>query len=231
VAFRAVIWDLDGTLSDTEELHFRAWQNTMASHDLDYPYEVFIAGFGRSNLEMLAEQMPTFTPHRIVEISEQKEHAYRQLLQPGAIELLAGVQHWLDLFRALGIDQVLGSSAPMANIVTMIDVLGIGGYFHGLLSGYRVPRGKPDPMLFVRCAAAIDVAPQECLVIEDSIHGVEAAYRAAMHSIAVGKIARTDAVQAYVASPQPRTLAVDTLEALTSEQILALFANDFGTGG
>ncbi len=222
MALAAVIWDLDGTLSDTEQLHFKAWRATMAEHGLDYPYEQFLAGFGRSNLDMLAEQMPTFTPTRIAEISEQKELAYRQLLQPGAIELLAGVQHWLDRFRTLGIPQVLGSSAPMANIVAMIDVLGIGAYFHGLLSGYLVPRGKPDPMLFLRCAAAVETPAMDCVVIEDSIHGVEAAFRAGMASIAVGKIAGTDAVRTYLESPSPKTIALDSLEALTLEDIAAL---------
>jgi len=223
VKLTTVIWDLDGTLTDTEQLHFQAWRQTMAKRGIDYPFERFAEGFGRNNLEILAEQLPNLSAATALELSEEKELAYRLLLKPGAIESMAGTLAWLEQFHALQLSQIVGSSAPMANIVAMIDVLAIGDYFHGMLSGYRVPRGKPDPLLFLRCAAAAEVAPGACLVIEDSIYGIEAAHRAGMPSIAVGKLARTALVQPYVQSTQPPCLAIDSLDHVTMEQIAALF--------
>ena len=221
--FTTVIWDLDGTLTDTEQLHFQAWRQTMAKRGIDYPFEHFVAGFGRNNLDILAEQMPSLSLAMALELSEEKELAYRLLLKPGAIESIPGTLAWLEQFHALKLTQIVGSSAPMANIVAMIDVLSIGNYFHGMLSGYRVPRGKPDPLLFLRCAAAAEGVPGACLVIEDSIHGIEAAHRAGMPSIAVGKLARTAVIQPYVQSTQPPCLAVDSLDHVTMAQIEALF--------
>ena len=110
---------------------------------------------------------------------------------PGPLATLPGVDHWLAAFQALGLRQCIGSSGPMANIVAMTAVLGIGDYFHALVSGARLPKGKPDPTIFLLSAAAAGVEPSHCLVVEDAIHGIEAAQRAGMASVAVGDLARS----------------------------------------
>jgi hypothetical protein len=140
-------------------------------------------------------------------VSVEKERAYRDRLQPGAIQLLDGVGVWLEEFRRLGVRQVIGSSAPMANIVAMIHVLGIGDDFHAMLSGYRLPRGKPDPLLFLRCAAAAEADPQGCLV-----------------SIAVGKLATAAELEPYRQVAWPPCLASASLADVTPTQVHSLFS-------
>lgn len=218
---QTVIWDLDGTLTDSTALHYQAWKATMAGHGVDYSEEMFLAGYGRNNFEILAEQMPGFSSAKIGAVSEEKEQAYRNLLHPGALTLLPGVSEWLQRCHELRLNQVVGSSAPMGNIVAMLQVLGVGDCFHAILSGYRVPRGKPDPLLFLRCAAAAESAPAGCLVIEDSIHGIEAAHRAGMPSIAVGSLAYSDALRPYLDAGSPRCLPIGTLAELAPEQIFS----------
>jgi len=224
VKLQAVIWDLDGTITDSAALHFQAWRATMADHGVDYTRELFLHGFGRNNFEILAEQMPGFTSAKISQVSEEKEAAYRHLLHPGSLDLLPGVGQWLAHFHAIGIPQAIGSSAPMANIIAMTDVLEVGDLFHALLSGYRLPRGKPDPMLFLRCAAAVEANPEACLVIEDTIHGIEAAQRAGMASIVVGPVAKGDAIKPYLRTEWPPCQAAATLSDLAIEPILSWFA-------
>ena len=212
---KAVIWDLDNTIVDTEELHRRAWQTITRQHGIEYSDEEFRAGYGRNNAEILRELLPNPTPAMIAMISVQKEAAFRALVQPGAVALLPGVADWLDAIRRQGKWQLVGSSGPMANIVTTIEALGIGDYFLALLSGSTLPRGKPHPDLFLRCADAARVPQQECLVIEDSIHGVEAAHRAGMVCIAVGPLAQSDRLQPFLAAARgPHCVAVASLAAL-----------------
>ena len=212
---KAVIWDLDNTIVDTEEFHRRAWQTITRQHGIEYSDEEFRAGYGRNNAEILRELLPNPTPAMMAMISVQKEAAFRALVQPGAVVLLPGVADWLEAIRRQGIWQLVGSSGPMANIVTTIEALGIGDYFLALLSGSTLPRGKPHPDLFLRCAAAARVPPQECLVIEDSIHGVEAAHRAGMVCIAVGPLAQSDRLQPFLAAARgPHCVAVASLAAL-----------------
>ncbi|MFN8464375.1 MAG: HAD family phosphatase [Caldilineaceae bacterium] len=221
---QAVIWDLDGTITDSATLHFQAWRATMADHGVDYTHELFLHGFGRNNFEILAEQMPDFTSAKISQVSEEKEAAYRSLLHPGALELLPGVGQWLAHVHTLGLPQAIGSSAPMANIIAMTHVLEVGDLFHALLSGYRLPRGKPDPMLFLRCAASVEANPESCLVIEDTIHGIEAAQRAGMASIVVGPVAKSDAVKPYLRTAWPPCQAAGTLADLAIEPILSWYS-------
>ena len=212
---KTIIWDLDNTITDTEEFHRRAWQEIMRRYDLKYSDEEFRASYGRNNAEILRERLPDLAHDMIAQISVQKEDAFRALVRPGAVALLPGVRDWLDAFRQHGVWQVIGSSGPMANIVTTIGALGLGDYFLAMLSGATLPLGKPHPDLFLRCADATHVPPQECLVIEDSIHGVEAARRAGMACIAVGPLASSAGLQGFLAAGDgPPCVAVASLAQL-----------------
>ncbi len=200
MTIKAILWDLDGTLADSTALHFQAWQTLMQRCAVPYTYQMFIDGYGRNNAEILAEHFDPADLATIQRVSFEKEVIFRDLLAPDALALLPGVDAWLGDFRRLGLPQVIGSSAPMANITAMMRALDIGDYFIAMVSGVHLPKGKPDPAIFLRCAAVAGVAPAACLVIEDSIHGIEAAQRAGMRSVAVGAVASSDALQALLAA-------------------------------
>ena len=210
---KALIWDLDGTIADTAELHFQAWRATMPRYGVDYTEAAFLASFGRNNVEILTELLDTPTPATIHKISDEKEHAFRLLVTPTTVQLLPGVAEWLQYFRTHQVRQAIGSSGPMANIAAVVTALEAGDFFHALLSGFGLPRGKPDPMLFRHCAAALGVAAGECVVIEDSIHGVEGAWRAGMACVAVGALAVSPQLEPYLMAHEgPRVLPMPALE-------------------
>ena len=187
---KAIIWDLDGTIADTAPAHFAAWQDILRGEGIDYSHEQFVHDFGRNNSELLPELMgPELRAAQIAEISDTKEARFRHYLHNGyGVELMLGVADWLQRFDDAGLKQAVGSSGTMANIIAIINELNIGDYFHGLLSGIRLPLGKPHPALFLNVAAALELTPTNCVVIEDSGHGIEAARRAGMASIAAGDI-------------------------------------------
>ena len=126
---KAIIWDLDGTIADTEELHFQAWRATMPRYGVDYTQVAFEASFGRNNVEILTELLDSPTPATIQQISDEKEHAFRQLVTPTTIRLLPGVADWLHFFRAHKVRQAIGSSGPMANIAAVVAALEVGDFF------------------------------------------------------------------------------------------------------
>jgi HAD superfamily hydrolase (TIGR01509 family) len=223
---RTVLWDLDGTIADTAQAHFAAWQETMAAEGVEYPYTRFVADFGRNNDELLPELLgPAITPARIQTISRHKEAAFRHYLHQGyGVRLLPGVLDWLERFERAGFKQAIGSSGPMANIVAIVEKLEIADYFHGLLTGLRLPRGKPDPAIFLNLASALEVEPVQCIVIEDTTHGIEAARRAGMASIAVGAVAANPGLDKVLAANPGRTcLRVAQLSDLSWKQVEALW--------
>jgi len=199
MAVKAVLWDLDGTIADSAALHYQAWQSIMGRYAIHYTHQMFVDAFGRNNAEILTELFDTADAATIQRISHEKEADFRALLTPGALEPLPGVLDWLTSFGQQGLPQVIGSSGPMANIAAMVHALGIGDYFLALVTGAHLPKGKPDPTLFRRCAAVAGVEPADCLVIEDSIHGIDAAQRAGMRSIAVGALANSDGLRTLLA--------------------------------
>ena len=147
---RTVLWDLDGTLADTTALHYHAWQCTMDTFGEPYSYAEFAAGFGRNNRSVLSEkfQIEPNVP-RISEVANYKEAMTRQLLPDTDVQLLPGVAETLAMLAAAGVYQAVASSGPMANIVAMVNKLGIGDSFLAILSGATLPRGKPHPDLFL----------------------------------------------------------------------------------
>ncbi len=193
---RTVLWDMDGTIADTEELHYRSWHETMATVGIDYGYETFLADFGKNNGEILRRELGVdATLAAIVDVSKRKERSFREMVARETVPLLPGVAYWLAELKEAGVRQVVSSSGAMANIAALVAHLQVGDYFLALMSGYSLPRGKPHPAIFLNSAAAVGVTPAHCIVVEDSRAGIEAARRAGMASIAVGKIAEGDGLQ------------------------------------
>ena len=225
----AVLWDLDGTIADTGQLHFQAWQAVLAQEGIDYSYEMFIDDFGRNNAELLSELLADrkaamgkteFDAHS-ADIAQRKEDAFRRLMADGGeLPILPGVLDWLENFRAAGLLQAISSSGPMANITATLHKIGVADFFHAYLTGAPLPRGKPDPMLFLHSAAALNVEPTRCIVMDDSLHGLEGARRADMVSIAVGQMVHSDALQQMLAQvPGPPCMPIGDLRQLTWSEL------------
>jgi HAD superfamily hydrolase (TIGR01509 family) len=184
MTIHGVLWDMDGVLIDTGELHFLAWSATLDSFHIPFSYELFLEGFGMNNRDMLKNLLghdpdPVF----FAQICTQKETAFLQMI-PGRVKLLPGVRETLRYLASKNIRQAIASSAPMENIDALVDELDLRLCFHRMISGYDIP-GKPAPDVFLASARAIGVSPSECLVIEDSVTGVEGAKRAGMACLAV----------------------------------------------
>lgn len=223
---RTVLWDMDGTLADTEAVHFHVWTETLRFYGIDfYDHATFIADFGRNNGEILTDLLGSrATPQLIAEIGERKERTFRRMLPQEEVAILPGVADWLQRFQEAGVRQVVSSSGTMANIAALVAKLELGDYFMALLSGYRLPRGKPHPAIFLNSAAAVGAAPSECIVIEDSMAGVEAARRAGMASIAVGALAAKPALGRLLTELHGRPcLPVADLTQVTWQQVNALW--------
>src|SRR5215468_6976985 len=183
---RAVIWDLDGTLIDSSELHWKAWQEVTAVENIPLTYEQYVADFGKRNDEILRGRMGAdLSDEFIARVSLAKEDVYRDLIRTKGLELLPGARYWLERLKAEGWLQALGTSAPRGNIDAVFAALGIEKFFDAVMSSEEVKAGKPEPDVFLVAAEKMGVTPRDCIVIEDAPSGVEAARRAGMKSVGV----------------------------------------------
>ena len=181
----AVLWDLDGTLADTEQAHFRAWQTLCLEFDRALSWEQFKPTFGLGNPDILRMLInPTLNDAEVEQLSQRKEALFREetggviVAMPGARELVAHL-------TASGIVQAIGSSAPPENITFMLQALGLQHAFKATVSRWQVPNGKPAPDIFLRAAEEVSVPPAQCVVLEDAPAGVLAAHAGGMRCVAL----------------------------------------------
>ena len=195
---KAVLWDMDGTLVDSEELHWISWRNTMAKEDIVITREQFLSSFGQRNDSIIPSWLgSTATDERIERIAQEKEEFYRGLVRRIGIGLEPGVTIWLDRLHKNGWCQAIASAAPRANIDAVLEALSATHVFQGIVSAEDVHRGKPDPEVYVLAASRVGVPAERCIVVEDAGAGIEGARRACMRSIGVshqGKDLHADVV-------------------------------------
>jgi beta-phosphoglucomutase len=181
----AAIWDVDGTLVDTAELHFAAW--TRLCKELGRPFSRadFAATFGKRNPEILAYLFgPVFTDSQIAELGHRKEEYYKAAARHG-VDLLPGVRDLLMALKDNGVRQAIGSSAPLGNVDLIVSLTGTAEFFQAIVSSEDTTRGKPDPQVFLIAAERLGIAPAKCVVFEDAIAGVQAAKAGGMKCVAV----------------------------------------------
>ena len=185
---RAVLWDMDGTLIDSEEYHWIAWRNTMAGEGIPITREQFLASFGQRNDSIVPRWIGgDVTPERIDKIANTKEEMYRALIRTYGIAPLPGVENWVHRLHQEGWVQAIASAAPRANVDAVLEALSTTRVFQGIVSAEDVHRGKPDPEVFLVAASRVGASPERCIVVEDAAAGIEGARRAGMRSIGVNR--------------------------------------------
>src|SRR5688572_387586 len=191
---KAVLWDLDGTLVDSEEFHWLSWRDTMRVEGVELTYPQFLASFGQRNDRIVPAWLgPDVDVARMNRIGEEKEAEYRRLAETHGLTPLPGAVEWLTALKTSGWKQAIASSAPLVNVEMMLRVAGLAGYFDAIASAEDVTAGKPDPQIFLGAAAKLQVPPSRCVVVEDAAAGVEGARRGGMRCIGVTKNGRLSA--------------------------------------
>lgn len=212
---KAVLWDMDGVLADTSPLHFQTWDRVLTEQRIPFDRQKFHHIYGLKNYDLLPYLAgKPLEPQWIQRISDQKELAFRQAIR-GHLLPLPGVKDWLLRFKSWGYKQAVASSAPPENVEALVDELAIRDFFDALVTPGDLP-GKPDPAVFIKASRQLGIPAEYCIVLEDSIPGVQAAHRANMRCIAV---TTTNPPEALTQAD----IVVDTLDQLTVKQVESLF--------
>lgn len=182
---KGVIFDLDGVIIDTGELHKLSWIDLVEREGWQISDEFFRETFGMQNkkiLPLLAGK--ELSDEQIAQLGDWKEARFRQLAE-GKLELMVGVRELLDELLQNEFRMAIGTSTPAVNLDMIIETLQIGRYFDGLVTAEDVQNSKPAPDTFLAAAEKLNLPPHRCVVIEDAIPGVKAAKAADMAVVAV----------------------------------------------
>jgi beta-phosphoglucomutase family hydrolase len=182
----ACIFDWDGVIIDSSEHHIEGWRRFAKEENFVFPEHHFKQSFGMKN-EQIIPQLWKWTddPAEIKRIDNKKEALYRDIMKEKGLVALPGVAELLGLLKKNKIPCAIGSSAPMANVGTGLDILGYGHFFQTVVSGEDVKLGKPDPQIFLTAAFRLAFPPDRCVVFEDAKVGVAAAKAGGMKVVAV----------------------------------------------
>ncbi len=192
---RAVIFDFDGVITDSEILHFRAFNAVLTQYgfQLTKP-EYYKKYLGMSDADcfraLIAEGRLPIPEPQIKNLGQQKTRVFEKLARTEG-RIIEGVREFLDTLSAAKVPTAICSGALRAEIELILEEAGLRGYFDVIVSAEEVQRGKPDPEGFLLALEKLNEvwpepsAPECCIVIEDSHWGLKAARAAGMRTVAV----------------------------------------------
>ena len=190
VTLKACIFDLDGVIVDTARHHFAAWKSLADELVISFTEEdnERLKGVSRvDSLDYILQKGNLILDSATkLQLMEKKNTLYLEMAAATAsTDVLPGVVSLMDEMAASGIKIGLGSSSKNAR--SILDKLQLTSRFSTIVDGNNITLSKPDPEVFLKAAAAMNVAPEDCLVIEDAQSGVEAAITGGFYAIGVGK--------------------------------------------
>lgn len=188
---KAVIFDLDGVITDTAEWHFLAWRELASSIGISFNREFNEELKGISRMESLERILDlggaahTYTEKEKMELAHRKNEHYVQLLTQMTPEnIFPGIRNFLDELKKNQIK--IGLASASKNAPAILAALQITEYFQVIVDPEEVAQGKPAPDIFLAAAEKLSVNPRDCAGIEDSAAGLQSIRDAGMFSVGVG---------------------------------------------
>jgi beta-phosphoglucomutase len=213
---QGAIFDLDGVLVRTDRYHYQAWKELADSLGIPFDEEKNhrLRGVSREeSLRRIYGDRPLPPPDEFRAQCDRKNARYRELISgmtpgdvlPGAVELLGAL-------RATGVGCAIASASK--NCPLVLERTGLEAHADAVVDGTDVTESKPDPQGFLLAAERLDLAPMDCVGVEDAASGIEAIHRAGMPAVGIGPAA-SDA-----------ELVVDGVDELTVDALRGLFADE-----
>ncbi len=188
---KAFIFDLDGVITDTAELHYQAWQKMADDEGYLFNREINenLRGVSRRSSLKIILNGTVISEEKMEALMKKKNDDYGVLLETiSGKDILEGVEDLLENLKKRGIKIAVASGSR--NAKPIMTKLGILGLFDAIGDGYSVVRAKPEPDIFVYAAGELRIDVKDCLVIEDAEVGVQGAIDCGMKSIGIGPVSR-----------------------------------------
>jgi len=182
---KAVIFDMDGVIIDSEPMHKQAYNDMFNEIGIEVPPALYQSFTGQSTINICKRLCDHFklkhSPEHLVAL--KRKHYKRFFEKDSKLGLIDGVLDLIKDYHNNGLTLVLGSSASMNGINLIFDRFNLNQYFKAKFSGGDLKQSKPHPEIFIKAANATGFSREECMVIEDSTNGIKAAKAAGIFCV------------------------------------------------
>ncbi len=185
---QAILFDLDGVLTDTSEYHYQAWKHLADDEGIPFTHQEnddYLRGISRRGSLMYIIRGKQYSEDQIQEMMDRKDRYYHELIKNmGPKDLVPGGRELLQEIRLAGIKVAIASGSK--NSRTVLQYLQITDLLDGIADGNSVSNSKPAPDIFVYAAGIVQVPTSACLGVEDADAGIEAIKTAGMQALGIG---------------------------------------------
>jgi beta-phosphoglucomutase family hydrolase len=183
---KALIFDMDGVIVDSNPTHREAWEQFNWRYGMETTEAMHQRMYGKHNADIVRDYFGLdLSPEEVAARGAAKEEVYRELAGSRLEQMLVpGLRGFLEEYR--DIPKGIGSNAEPANVEFILERSGLRPYFQAVVDGHQVRNPKPHPEVFLRVADMLGVSPADCIVFEDSPLGVQAGLSAGMKVIGLG---------------------------------------------
>ena len=182
--YRALLFDLDGTLAETDSLHLPTWVDVLLPYGIEVDEEYYKARIsGRSNSKIVGDLLPDLSSEDRRDLAEAKEASFRK--HAGELEPLPGLLDFMEEAKDRGLSLALVTNAPEENVEAILLALDLGVFFDELVLSDEVGPVKPDPAPYKAALERLGVGPDEALAFEDSTSGIASAVGASIPTVGI----------------------------------------------